>query len=325
MRLGSLAAMAVFFLVTICIFVLVWLNRGSEKILTAVIPIVIAALIGVVLAVFVFGGEPPVTEIFPSSFLYKISNKMPADLPWVLQSRRFVPMQFAPGELYKVRPEFFTDSSDPQGTMLYHHLLQKSMIDFLGMLYRGSWQTEILHFELPGFREQRFAPVEGSTEPTKVFTATEIANLLKGNKFAGINSGISPQIAVPPGTTLEILVPHRKNGGLEQGEILLKNWFFTVSIQTVGSHWMRSAGGYQQLAGISDQDAADLGTSMYTVRFKARFSRWLSGNPSMPKYKAWARQLADELRARFDEQVIWQKTKEDYLFLKETGALGAAK
>ena len=61
-----------------------------------------------------------------------------------------------------------------------------------------------------------------------------------------------------------------------------------------------------------------LATATYIVRFKADFSRWFSGNPDMPKYKRWATQLANELKQQFDEEILWRRIKEDYVFQKET-------
>ncbi len=313
---------AVLLILTLGVFWLVWMNRASEKIITAVVPIAVAALIGVALVVFVFGGESPISEVFPASFLYSIEEKMPADLPWMLSRHRFTSMLFAPNALHEVHPEYFKDPNDTNGGMLYHHLLQKSIIDWIGTLYRGSWQAEILHFDLPGSSELRFQPAAVPAEPSKILSTKDIEKLLKENKFGEIRTGISPQIALPPDTRMVITPPEHKNGSLDRGEILLENRFCRVSIQTEVSSWMRGAGGYKQLAGISDEENDHLGTATYIVRFRAEFTRWLSGHPEMPKYKRWARQLADELKVQFDEQVIWQKTKEDYLFWKQTEQFG---
>ncbi len=42
-------------LLTASAFYLVWMNRASEKLLSAVIPVAVAALAGILVAVFVFG------------------------------------------------------------------------------------------------------------------------------------------------------------------------------------------------------------------------------------------------------------------------------
>ena len=312
-------------LVTLFASYLVWMNRASEKILTAVIPIAVAALAGVFIAVFVFGGEPPVNVVFPASFQYRIENKSPFNLPQVLMGRRFTQSLFAPAMLYKVHPEFFNDPADPNGATLYHHLLQRAIIDWMGMYYRAAWQAEILQFDLPYGREGRFGPAQEISEGSKILSTEEIARLLQGNKFSDIHAGIPPQIALPPNTELRISPPQSRAGALETGEILLENEFCSLSIKTESSSWFRGIGTYRQLAGMTDEENNRLGTSNYIVRIKVRFNRLRSGHPKMALYKAWAIQLADELEKQFDEQVIWSKTKEDFIFWKQIEHFGPAK
>ncbi len=298
------------------VFGLVVVNRASEKIVGAVIPIGVAAVTGILFSLFIFGAEPPIEEVFASTFTYDADTKMPSNLPW-LWNRRFEDARFAPAELFKQRPELFNDPKDKGGDSLYHDLLQRSLVDWIGMIYRGSWQTEILSFESAIGRELRFQPAEATAPaPSKILTTAEIAKLLEGNKFASINTGIPPQIALPPGATLTISPPQRDASNLETSEIRIRDWFCTISIRTMRSGGIRSIGSYRKMDGISDEESGKLWTARYIVRFKAEFSRWLSGNPEMPKYKKWARQLADGLKAQFDEETIWRRTRDDYLFLK---------
>ncbi len=60
----SLALLVLLVLATAAAFWLVWNNRGSEKIVTAVVPIAVGALLGIYLTVLVFGGEPPISSAF---------------------------------------------------------------------------------------------------------------------------------------------------------------------------------------------------------------------------------------------------------------------
>jgi len=304
---------------------LVWMNRASEKILTAVIPIAVAALAGVFIAVFVFGGEPAVNVAFPASFQYRIENKSPVNLPLVLMGRRFHQSLFAPAMLYKVHPEFFNDPADPSGATLYHHLLQRAIIDWMGMYYRAAWQAEILQFDLPVGREGRFGPAQETFEKPKILSTEEIARHLEGSKLSDIHAAIPLQIALPHHMVLIISGTQPRAGALENGEILLETAFCSLSITTESSSWFRGIGTYRQLAGMTEDENNRLGTSNYMVRIKVRFNRLRSGHPRMALYKAWATQLADELEKQFDEQVIWSKTKEDFIFWKGIEHFGPAK
>lgn len=306
-------------LMTAFAFYLVWMNRASEKILSTIFPVAVAALTGIILAVFVFGGQPTVRSVFPSSFQYRLSDKMPLNLPLVLMNRRFSGALFAPSMLSKVHPEFFSDSADPEGRSLYHHLLQKAIVDWMGLTYSGTWQVEMLQFDLPIGREGRFEPIQGASEKSEILSTEQIERLLKGNRFAAIHPGISPRIALPVGTEIRITPPQTKTGLLETGEIFLENEFCTISIKTEASSWFRGIGSYKRLAGMNDEDNEKVATANYTVRINIRFDRLRSNHPQMALYKTWASQLSEGLRGQFDEQVIWSRTKEDFAFSQLKG------
>ena len=306
-------------LVTAFAFYLVWMNRASEKILSTIFPVAVAALTGIILAVYVFGGEPATATVFPSSFQFRLPSKMPLNLPLVLMNRRFSEALFAPGQLSKVHPEFFNDPADAEGQSLYHHLLQRSIIDWMGRTYSGTWQVEMLQFDLPIGRETRFEPVQGASEKSEILSTEQIEKLLEGNRFAGIHPGIHPRITLPLGTKVSIAPPQTKTGLLETGEILLENEFCRISIKTEASSWFRGIGSYKRLAGMSDEDNEKVATANYIVRINVRFDRLRSNHPRMALYKTWASQLSEGLRGQFDEQVIWSKTKEDFMFSQLKG------
>jgi hypothetical protein len=111
---------------------------------------------------------------------------------------------------------------------------------------------------------------------------------------------------------MTVTPPTRKERAMEYGDITLRAPFVTLSIRTEAAMWIRSVGSYQQLA-ATPVEVERLGTAVYVVRIRADFSRWRSGHPDMPRYKAWVRQLADQLKARLDERIVWQHVKEDYL------------
>ncbi len=300
---------------------LVFINRASEKILTAVFPIVVAAIAAIFITVFVISGEPVATAVFPSSFIYQKASKMPADLPGVIADRRFLPSFFAPVTLHKDHPEFFNDPADENGAILYHHFLQRAIVDWMGFYYASSWRIELLQFDLPFGRQERAQPLEGASQKSKILSTAEIAELLKGNKFADIHANVSRQIALPSDTEVNIRPPQQGSSG----EIHLKNTFCSISIKTEFYFWSAGAGAYKALGGFTDEDNARLGTATYLVRIKSEFNRWRSGHPEMALYKAWASKLTEGLRTAFDEQAHWSKAKEDVVFQKQLEQFRAIK
>jgi hypothetical protein len=301
-------------------FCLVVMNRASEKVVTTALPIMVVGPIGVILSIWFLGAqEARVTETFPTVFMYQRDSKLPANLPWFLLARRFYWALSVPAELFKQHPEARADPADPNGWLLYHHLLQRALLDWLGQTYRGTWQVEILSFETPMARQKTIQPAEPTPEPHVV----SIDSVLVGNKFAGIRTEISPQIAVPPDASLTVVPPHFDQKTGVTSEIRIQNKFCTLSIETQEMSMMPGIGVYGAMAGLSDAENASLTTAAYVIRFKAEFCRWRSGDPEMPKYRQWAKQMATELKAQFDEQAMYQAAKDDYPLLKVIPAQAA--
>lgn len=311
-----------FGLVTVAAFVLVLLNRASEKILTAVIPIAVAGLVAIYLAVFVFGGEPTTIIVFPASFLYQTETKMPANLPHLLVWRRFSPALFLPAQLSKKHPEDFNDTDPPDRVNLYHDLLQRAILDWMSQRYRATWQVEITQFDLPNYRSQESAPAATIVEPSKTYSGDEITTLLRGNRFADVHSALAGQLSVPRDTVLTVEPPHIDNVVGEIGRISLTNNYCRIVILTQFHSWMLGVGPYGTLAGMSADENSKLATVTYRVRITIQYSKWRSGNPKMPLYKTWAGGIAQGLQDQFDEQSLWTNAKADYLFQRQVEQLG---
>ncbi len=310
--LGAFVAVAAIFVIW-----LAWTNRASEKVITAIIAAAVA-LIGAPVAVLLFGDAQPVSEVFPVAFLYEFDSKLPANLPWSISNRRFLASPLAAAELYKQTPESFNDENDKLGIDLYHHLLQRSLVDWLART--GGWQTETLRFELPFGREERIGPVQDSSGPSLTVTKEQIQGLLKGNKFAAISVPVGgDSMRLPPNTTLHITPPSQTRTRGVVGEILLENNFCRIEIQTEGSSWLRSLGAYRFLVRMSLEESRKFATSTYVVRITAIFSRLRAGHPDMPKYRRWVKQVADGIRDQFDEQIIWRRTRDDFILNKQLG------
>jgi hypothetical protein len=69
-------------IMTVCAFVLVVMNRSSEKIISAAIPLSIGAVLTVFLTVFYLGLQPGLESTFPVSFVYRKDNNLPVSIPF---------------------------------------------------------------------------------------------------------------------------------------------------------------------------------------------------------------------------------------------------
>jgi hypothetical protein len=316
----KLVALLALWILTNCVFILVYLNRESEKLLNAVVPIATASIAAIIIGGFVLGGLPTRSEVFSAEFQVQLKNKMPVELPWALRWRRPTQSLFEPAALFKKNPKYFEGNGVP--TTLYHHLLQKAIIDWMGFNYRSGWQVELTQFDLPSAQVRTSGPSPALEGPKGDFYSSEqIAELLSGNYFARVDVGIPPEFVLPPGTQFSINPPTEK-AGAEIGTIRLRNRYCTVLVTTTFSSYMRGIGGYKQLAGLSQVQDEELGSISFLVRINVKYNPVLSGSPDAMKIKRWADQLVDGLRGQFDEERIWAQTKSDYLFRKQVDFFG---
>lgn len=297
-------------------FYLVWNNRASEKIVTTVLPIAVGALLGIYLAVFVFGGEAAITTKFATSFFYREADRLPLAIP-------YRPTMFS---LFEV-PELFrkdANTKKTEATLLYHHLLQKSIIELFAEKYRGNWETEIVDLKLPHGREEHFQPAPSSTERSRTLLKAELNALLHENLFAGVDAPLLDRLAVPLDTQIVVITPTVDEAGFHSGQITFANPFCKVSIKTQPAGGLRGIALYGRMVGISDTENNTLWTSTYFITVNATFTKSKSGHPKMPKYKAWVQQMIHELHKRFDEERIWADVKDSYLLMKELPRPGSS-
>ena len=288
-------------------FYIAWMNRNSEKIISAVIPISVAALAGVYMAVFVFGGEPPKVSEFPTMFFFEAPDNLPISLPFrpILRSLFRVPV------LLQTKPDALQGD---KAVTVYHHLLQIAIIDNLIFRYRTSWRVKVTKFETSQGTQLSAQPVDGGAG--RIVSTQELETALAGNYFASQHDAITNQIAVPPDTAMKIMPPHLDDN-FEQSTISFENPFVRLTIQIHFSSWGVLFGEYRLMLGQPSDTNTPLREITFIVSTRTEFKRLRSGHPDMPKYKEWAQQIVDELQNELDEQTIWQHSKEQYVFSRQ--------
>ena len=301
---------------------LVWENRGSEKIISTVIPAVLGAAAAILLAVFVFGEQPSLDATFPVAFHYVSATRLPWFAPWGIGDRWISDSYLAPGKLKEINKTPFAGNSDADGMLLYHYLLQWSVARWMSMAYGANWRSEILRFDLPDSREGSYASSRTDSSDMTVVSGMQIETMLRGNPFPTTNIGFPPTVSLPPGTKMCIKVPKSSS---DAGEISLVNDLFSLVIQTTASQYKHSVGTYAKLAGLSDADDQALMKVVYLVRIKVDFNRWKSGNPMMGQYRTWTQGFLAEFRDSFDEQQVWARIRNDYMLRRQIEQLGPLK
>jgi len=281
-------------------FAFVVVNRASEKIVTAAVPLALGAILAIGLVVF-FAREEPQTRTFPVSFLYQRADKIPIAMPWrpfPWETLGFV------DELRQTNPNALQD--DP--FVVYHEFLQKSLVDWIAHRHFGTWRVELLRFRGGG---EHWGPIpDEPAETSIILSPDQVQQLLGTNRFAPFHSGPGT-LALPPGTVLSVDTP--KTSGAP-GTIRLENWLCEITIRTSPSSGQSGIQGYALLLGFPFWSTVgnEFQTQQYIVRVRATFSRLFVGHPKMAAHKRWATNFLDGLQDAFDEQRIWDRTVENY-------------
>jgi hypothetical protein len=295
-------------LLILAAFVLVFINRDSEKIVTAAVPLAFAAFSGLAL-IFAFARQEPISRVFPVSFAFQVADKVPITIP-----HRPIPwvQLFLIDELRQREPKALEEQPDVQGMLVYHEFLQKALVDWIASRHFKHWRMELLLFDGgPGAgTEARWSGMpDAKEELTDVLSVEELQSIFSGNRFASVHSDFGT-LAVPPGTSLSVEVP--KEAGAT-GKILFRNRYCEITIQTSFSASTMGIRNYSRLLGLPDFTPG-YWTQGYIVRIEATFSPWLVGHPRMARIRQWATGIVNGLQNEFDEQVIWRKTVENYRF-----------
>jgi hypothetical protein len=313
-------------------FILVFQNRGAEKIFSAAIPVAVAGLVGILLTVFVFGAVEPISEAFPVAYLLEKDSRIP-----------FAPIAILP------RPEsgFTTigirdaiqNSNDPnsdvhkflvsgedQGAFsqrLYQHVLQRAIIEWLELKYPSHWRMEVLPEALAGDIGHMFraAPDADPRDKTQ-FTTLDLQGKMAGNVFAKAEIPIGPPewgLALPPGSNIQITAPHRDKSNAYVSTIEIKNRFCSLSIGIQEAFAALGIRGYKSILKLNDQQDSQLASVSFVVTVSATFSRLRAGHPQMSAYRKWAEDITAGLKADFDERLIWKRIQEDMIFKHALG------
>lgn len=293
-------------------FWFVWNNRASEKIVTAAVPIAVVAILGIFFAGWVFAGEDDYEATFPVCFLVDLRTKLQITTPGVFARGRFLGGMSRVSELKKARPELFPDDLNNFARNVHQHYLQRLFVDFLVMLYRGSWNARSLHFDFGTGGFGQYGPaLDRETAASQVLKQKDLEQSLHGNWFAKLPEFPQPQISLPADSKLSVTPPAGGSDENSTSELKISNSFCTIKLSVQSVFPARNVGEYRRMAGLSDEEVRDFATILYVVRAKVSYNKLKSGHPDMKAHKAWSRQLGDELRKQFDEELIWARVKDE--------------
>lgn len=311
----ALLIFAGFLLVAAC--VVVFMNRTSPTVVQAAVTAVIT-LVSALGVVFAANRPSPITRTFPVIFAVEKSSLLPIvipDRPFPLGSLSL------PDELKQLDPKTFQISSSPDPFhfvgLLYHEYLQKMFVDDLAEKHIGSWRMRIERF----VDQIQWSPMpDASSYPSRILSVQELEQAFAQNRFARVHSGFG-KWALPPETKLRIAAPKEDPRLGEVGTIQLTSGLCEISIQTVFSHQGVGFGKYTPLVDMSIADAQqNYWTIQYMARIDVSFPWYRFGDPDMAAYRDWANAIVEELSFSFDEESLWNRTKDNFILNRHLDA-----
>jgi hypothetical protein len=299
---------------------IVYLNRASEKIVSAALPIAAAAVLALCLSVFVFGADPPQAARFEVSYTINMDDKKPSPEVVICKQNGEFSLQ-AMDEVSTLHPEFLKNPRDTNAIQLYNHLLQWEIMRRISIMFSKHWQTEIITLNR---YNARFNSVESNADrEVNMVSSAEIRAILNDNKFSFFSSAYDQavpfQIAVPPNTSVRVLAPVDSfKAGENFGQIEfavdkspILGPLYTIRITTRPMATGQGTYGYRKFAGLSLSQERALFTYVYEVKVDTETSRFRSGSPMLAAYKQWKERMVDALRDQLDEDRIYERNRRD--------------
>lgn len=144
--------------------VLVYLNRASEKIVSAALPIATGAILALALSIFVFGSVPTQFTRFFTAYTLVTESKRPSPEVAICKENGEFALN-AYQQIIAPNPQLLNNSKDPNAIQLYNHLLQWEILRRISMMSRKHWRTEMFTSKLYRFRS---AELPDDADPKQV-------------------------------------------------------------------------------------------------------------------------------------------------------------
>jgi hypothetical protein len=134
------------------VFVLVYMNRASSEVVGAAFSVAFGAVSALAL-VFAFGKPTPIERAFPVVFIVQKSDRAPIVIP----NRPFDTLTLAMfSQAVSADPTLLERDArfkDFGGGPLFHHFLQKAIINWLSVNYWNTWRTRVQRFQAAGMEQ----------------------------------------------------------------------------------------------------------------------------------------------------------------------------
>ncbi len=312
MRADKVMVYLIAFLILL-VWGLLYLNKGSEKIFTAILVILTTTLATGLGSLLVILRPETRTEEFTSVFIHDSEQDVPLLVGSYpirkrlgLQSSVWADAHKPPGEKQSDQ-ESGIAKVDTNEKML--DFLIRSIIDKMAERFHQHWSVEAKAWSLPGSNVSTWGLSKDAAKLPKFEQPKgDLLRLLgeQGNVFSKAqfeDGGMFGKICFPPGTTC---VYRRGNG---ESELLFKNPFVQLSIKANFSSMGVIPGGFFDVFEIDKEGKNRYREVSFRVVVHAEYSSWRAGWEMMTHQKRWIESVIALLKETFDWSQIAQEVK----------------
>ena len=299
-----------FVIISIPIIIYLWYQNRSSELLASKILSAFAVALFAILSALLIGLKSEERELkFASTVFFHKSDKRPLDDHLKEDGRlRFGGNQFI-GKLSVFISKQLEECEDlnkaefnknPEKIVsFYHDMILTKLIDQFFWMYSARWDTN-LYSVRRGTAESKGAYVD-SSQPPPNYDSLNWKDLLNTEEQSSFYKRLSAfsnieETKVPPKTKVDCIITERKRA------IILQNPFVEVTITIYYSGGSSGLGDYKWLLGYHNKKSEDFWSAHFRVNCSAKFEKFRSGHPAMPKYRQWVEVMFGEVQYLLDEK-----------------------
>ncbi|MCQ9207427.1 MAG: hypothetical protein NG740_06090 [Omnitrophica bacterium] len=303
----------------ICLFILVR-NRELERAQQA-LAIIIAAAIAVTF--FVILKSDAIETSFPCDFFFDKETNAPLFFSGIFAYRRrnlgaTIWSEFTKRKNWKEELQKLGDGITQQKAIA-QNLFEAILLEELLFLYSRHWNIKADTWRTTvSYSSSVHSEIGKEIKPTDVtiYSRARIKEIFKDNIFIEDILLYRNDFKVPKGTRLTVKRDKKKMTTLIQFQHKTFDGNFAASIEFSGNrHWTTGIGSLGELLKISPEEAQKKYASLeVTAILKAKFNPSIFGSSKMKYYKKWIEIMFKKLRNKFDGELLWRETQDEFLF-----------
>lgn len=286
----------------ICVLWILYLNKGSEKILNVWMVILTTTLATGLGSLLVILRPEARTQEFVTVFFYDSKGEHPLLVESYPIRKRFGIESPIWAERTKAQASTQNPASLDANNLLLDFLM-RCVVERLFARFYHSWSVEAKSWRVPGADQSEWGPSNDADRlPSAVISKDDVLRKMgeQGNTFAAVRAetgGLSGKMSVPLKTEVTYSADQMSR------ELRFKNPFVNMVIKATFSSMHVLQHGYYDVFEVDKTDPDRYRQVSFKVRIKADLSSWRAGWEMMTHHKRWVDSVITLLSETFD----WDK------------------